>query len=41
MSECKVEKDTFGNDFNERSDSMHQRRSYFDYNIDEWKGYGI
>jgi hypothetical protein len=20
---------------------MHQRRSYFDYNIDEWKGYGI
>jgi hypothetical protein len=41
MSACKVEKDTFGNDFNQRSDSTYQRPSYFDNNIDEWKGYRI
>jgi hypothetical protein len=41
MSACKVEKDTFGNDFNQRSDSMYQRPSSFDNNIDEWKGYRV
>jgi hypothetical protein len=33
--------DSLINDFNKRSDSMYQRPSYFDNNIDEWKGYGI